>query len=151
MGDSLDDEQGSIVLQYIKRINNAMINDYIDRIYATFASSIQEPRIPLPTTCAWKLIEHPKPCSYKHMSFFIVSECGISWDLSYHVFDDTTDILGGTFLGGIVEHCTSCSLWMEESSGWVTTMCPGSASNFAWGRGGNKNGLKMATRNRVRI
>ena len=151
MGDSLDDEQGSIVLQYIKRINNAMINDYIDRIYATFASSIQEPRIPLPTTCAWKLIEHPEPYSYKHMSFFIVSECGISWDLSSHVFDDTTDILGGTFLGGIVEHCTSCSLWMEESSGWVTTMRPGSASNFAWGRGGNKNGLKMATRNRVRI
>ncbi len=27
MSDSLDDEQGLIVLQYIKRINNAMIND----------------------------------------------------------------------------------------------------------------------------
>ena len=68
-------------------------------------------------------------------------------DLSSHVYDDTTDILGGTFLGGIVEHCTSCSLWMEETTGWVTTLCPGNASNFAWGSIGRRTGLQNATRN----
>jgi len=83
------------------------------------------------------------------MSFFIVSEAGISWDLSSHVYDDTTDILGATFLSGLVEHSTSCSLWIEESSGWVTTTCPGSASNFALGSSGNQNGLKNATRRRI--
>jgi len=83
------------------------------------------------------------------MSFFIVLESGILWDLSSHVYDDTTDILGATFLSGLVEHSTSCSLWMEESSGWVTTMCPGSASNFAWGSSGNQNGLKSTTRRRI--
>jgi len=145
----LDHQQGSIVHRYIQSINSPIINDYFERMYATFHCCIQRPRIPLPTTCAWKLIEHPEPYCYKHMSFFIVSEAGISWDLSSHVYDDTTDILGATFLSGLVEHSTSCSLWIEESSGWVTTTCPGSASNFALGSSGNQNGLKNATRRRI--
>jgi hypothetical protein len=33
--------------------------------------------------------------------------------------------------------------------GWVTTLCPGNASNFAWGRSGNRTGLRNSTRNKV--
>ena len=57
------------------------------------------------------------------------------------------EILGATFLSGLVEHSTSCSLWMEETTGWVTTLCPGNASNFAWGSSGRRTGLPNATRN----
>ena len=80
------------------------------------------------------------------MSYFVVSEAGISWDLSSHVYNDDTGILGATFLSGLVEHSTSCSLWMEETTGWVTTLCPGNASNFAWGSSDRTTGLQNATR-----
>ncbi len=49
------------------------------------------------------------------MSYFVVSEAGVSWDLSSHVYNNVTEILGATFLSGLVEHSTSCSLWMEET------------------------------------
>ena len=65
------------------------------------------------------------------MSYFVVSEAGISWDLSSHVYNDGTGTLGATFLNGLVEHSTSCSLWMEEKSGLVTMCFPGNASNLA--------------------
>ena len=81
------------------------------------------------------------------MSYFVVSEAGISWDLSSHVYNDVKEILGATCLSGLVEHSTSCSLWMEETTGWVTTLCPGNASNFAWGSSGRRKGLQNATRN----
>ena len=100
-------------------------------------------------TCAWKMVDKPELYGYKHLSYFVVSEAGISWDLSSHVYEDVTEILGATFLSGLVEHSTSCSLWIEESTGWVTTLCPGNASNFAWGRSGNRTGLRNSTRNKA--
>jgi hypothetical protein len=145
--DCIDDEQGRIVDDYINTIKSPIISDYFDRMYAMFHASIKRPRIPLPTTCAWKIIEKPEVYGYKHMSYFIVSEAGISWDLSSHVYHDDTEIIGATFLSGLVEHSTSCSLWMEETTGWVTTLCPGNASNFAWGSSGRRKGLQNATRN----
>ena len=147
--DSIDDEQGGIVHAYVKTINSSLIKDYFDRMYAMFHPSIKRPRVPLPTTCAWKVIEKPEVYGSKHMSYFIVSEAGISWDLSSHVYDNVTEILGATFLSGLVEHSTSCSLWMEETTGWVTTLCPGNASNVAWGSSGKNIGLKNATMKRM--
>ena len=81
------------------------------------------------------------------MYYCAVFEAGISWDLFSHVYNNVTEILGATFLSGLVEHSTSCSLWMEETTGWVTTLCPGNASNFAWGSSGRRTGLQNATRN----
>jgi hypothetical protein len=91
---------------------------------------------------AWKLIEDPATFSFKHISYFIVSEAGIAWDLSSNKFKGYVDILGGTFLGSLVEHATSCSLWEEEMSGWVTTICPGSARSSS----GGKNRLQLEVR-----
>jgi hypothetical protein len=73
-------------------------------------------------------------------------EAGIAWDLSSNVFEGNVEILGGTFMGSLVEHATSSSLWEEEKSGWVTTICPGSATNFVWGSSGGKNWLQFEAR-----
>ena len=59
------------------------------------------------------------------------------------MFTEEIGIIGGTFQGKLVEHVTSCSLYVELSSGWVTTLCPGNAINFAWGTSGGNNRLKM--------
>jgi hypothetical protein len=34
-------------------------------------------------------------------------------------------------------------LYEEVHTGWVTTLCPGNASNIAWGTSGGKNKLKL--------
>ncbi len=36
---------------------------------------------------------------------------------------------------------------MEETTGWVTTLRPGNASNFAWGSSDRRIGLQNAIRN----
>jgi hypothetical protein len=97
--------------------------NYFERMYLTFNGVLHKPITPLPTTYAWKLIENPAPFSFKHISYFIISEAGIAWDLSSNVFEENVEILGGRYLGSLVEHATSCSLWEEEMSGWVTTIC----------------------------
>jgi len=130
---------GQIVSDYIKTSDSPVLLNYFDRMYSTFNSVLCKPIMPLPTTCAWKLIEDPARFSFKHISYFIVSEAGIAWDLSSNIFKGNVDILGGTFLGSLVEHATSCSMWEEEMSGWVTTICPGSATNFVWDSSGGKN------------
>ena len=58
--DSIDDEQGQIVSDYIKTINSSIIEEYFERMYATFGDCLKRPRVPLPTTCAWKIIEKPE-------------------------------------------------------------------------------------------
>jgi hypothetical protein len=147
----IDPEKASIALvhDYAKTQNSPVLNDYLERMYAMFDDRLRHPRVPLPTTCAWKMLEQPELFGYKHMSYFVVSEAGISWDLSSHVYNDVSEIMGATFLSGLVEHATSCSLWIEETTGCVTTLCPGNASNFAWGGSGRKTGLRNATRNKV--
>ncbi len=61
----------------------------------------------------------------------MVVEAEIAWDLSSDLFTEDIGIIGGTFLGKLVEHMTSCSLYEEKSSGWVTTLCPRNACIFA--------------------
>ena len=141
--DCIDREQGEIVNTYLNHINNPIINDYLERMDRTFG--IEKTRVKLPTTCGWKLMEQPEAYGYKHLSFFVVSEAGISWDLSSHSYNERSDILAATFFGSLVEHLTSCSIWMEESSGDVTTICPGTACNIAWGKSGGSKNLKQFT------
>lgn len=130
-----DDNQGKIVHDYINDINDKIINNYSARLYTIFNTCLKSTIWPLFTTCGWKLIEKAEEFSYnKHLSYFIVSKAGISWDLSSHFYKESIPILGAAFLGNLVEHATSCSLWIKESSGCVTTICQGNACNFAWGR-----------------
>ena len=85
----------------------------------------------IPTTCAWRLIEAPEEYGFKHYSFFVITEAGISWDLLSSTMMKCK-ILSGTIYGSLVEHLTSSSIWSEESSGWVTPICPGQSSILAW-------------------
>jgi hypothetical protein len=142
--DCTDEDQGRIVFSYLEQMkNNTLVLDYLKNMYSSFSDVLVSPIIPLPTTCAWKLIEDPDEYNYKHISYFVVVDAGIAWDLSSDVFNDEICIIGGTFLGKLVEHSTSCSLYEEKSSGWVSTLCPGNACNFAWGTSGGSNKLKM--------
>jgi hypothetical protein len=111
-------------------------------MYSTFGDVLVRPIVPLLTTCAWKLIEDPDHFGFNHILYFVVVEAEIAWDLSSDVFTEDIGIVDGTFLGKQVEHVTSCSLYEEKSSGWVTTVCPGNACNFAWGRSGGKQHLQ---------
>jgi hypothetical protein len=83
--DCINDEQGKIVSDYIKNINSSIIEDYFERMYATFAHCLKRPRVPLPTTCAWKIIEKPEAFGFKHCSYFVVSEAGIYLGTCHHI------------------------------------------------------------------
>jgi hypothetical protein len=88
--------------------------------------------------------------SYRYMSFFVVAHAGKAWDLSSTVFSSANEIIGATCLGKLVEHATIYWLWGEIGSGWVTTICPGNAANFALGSSGGKTHLQTKLTNQNR-
>ena len=142
--DCTNTEQGHIVLSYLQTMTNStVVMEYLQRMYSIFSDVLVSPYISLPTTCAWMPIEDPDEYSYKHSSYFVVVDAGIAWDLSSDVFSDEISTISGTFFGKLVEHCTCCSLYVEKSSGGVTTLCPGNACNVAWGTSGGSNKLKL--------
>jgi hypothetical protein len=142
--DCINEEQGLIVLSYLQEMkHNTVVMEYLQRMYSSYGDVIASPILALPTTCCWKRIEDPYEYNYKHISYFVVVDAGIAWDLSSDVFNDEINTISGTFFGKLVEHVTSCSLYEEMHSGWVTTLCPGHACNVAWGTSGGKNKLKL--------
>ena len=97
--DCIDEDQGHIVSDYVRQLKSDNLNKYMNNMYSTFPDVICYPIYPLPTTCVWKLIEDPDEYSYVHKSYFIVSEAGIAWDLSSHVFTDQhIGTVGGIWL-----------------------------------------------------
>ena len=66
--DCLDVEQGRIVSNYMENSDCPVLLNYFERMYSTFNGVLYKPIMPLPTTCAWKLIEDPAPFSFKHIS-----------------------------------------------------------------------------------
>ena len=113
----------------MKMTISTVMMEYLQRMYSSFCDVLVHPLIPFPTTCAWKPIEDPDEYNYKHISYFVIVDAGIAWDLSSDVFSDGISTISGTFFGKLVEHCTSCSLYQEMSSGGVTTLCPENACN----------------------
>jgi hypothetical protein len=147
--DCTNQAQGSLVFHYLQEaVNSTTVLEYFSRMYSTFGDVLVPPINPLPTTCAWKLIEDPDQFGFNHISYFVVVEAGFAWDLSSDVFTEDIGIVGSTFLGKLVENMTSCSLYEEKSSGWVTTVCPGNACNFAWGRSSGKHLLQSRSQSR---
>ena len=137
-------QQGLTVLSYLQQTkNNTVVMEYLQRMYSNFGDIIDSPKLPLPTTCCWKGIEDPAEYSFKHISYFVVVDAGIAWDLSSDVFTHDIGTISGTFFGKLVEHLTSCSLYEEVVTGWVTTLCPGNACNIAWGTSGGSKKLKL--------
>jgi hypothetical protein len=147
--DCTDQAQSSLVFHYLQEASNSTtVMEYFSRMYSTFGDVLVPPIVSLPTTCAWKLIEDPDQFGFNHILYFVVVEAGIAWDLSSNVFTEDIGIVGGIFIRELVEYVTSCSLYEEKSSGWVTTVCPGNACNFAWGRSGGKHHLQSRSQSR---
>jgi hypothetical protein len=144
--DCIDEVQGSLVFAYLQEVvNSTTVLEYFCRMNSTFGDVFVCPIIPLPTTCAWKLIEDTDQFGFNHISYFVVVEARIAWDLSSNLFTEDIGFIGGTFLRKLVEYVTSCLLYEEKSSGWVTTLCPGNACNFAWARSGGSQRLQRCS------
>jgi hypothetical protein len=145
--DCTDEAQGSLVFAYLQEVvNSTTVLEYFCRMCSTFVDVLVRPIIPILATCAWKLIEDLDQFGFNHISYFAVVEAGITWNLSLDLFTEDIGIIGGTFLEKLVEHVTSCLLYEEKSSGWVTTLFPGNACNFAWGRFGGSQQLQRSSR-----
>ncbi len=144
--DCTDEAQGDLVFAYLHEVNSITVLEYFCQMYSSFCDVLVRSIVPLPTTCAWKLIEDPDLFNFNHILYFVVADAGIAWDLLSNVFTEDVGIIGGTFLGKLVEHVTSCSLYEKKTSGWVTTLCPGNACNFAWGSSGSNKQLRRSSR-----
>jgi hypothetical protein len=142
--DKTNEEQGELLSAYVLSQGNECLNKYFDAMRRSFSDVLNNNCLPLCTTCAWTPIEIPEAYSFKHLSFFVICEAGICWDLSSDIFASGINVLGGTFFGSLVEHCTSCSLYSEEVSGWVTPICKGCGTNLAWGSSSGQRKLKEA-------
>jgi hypothetical protein len=65
--DCTDEEQGEIVCEYLQDVRCPILQEYFSRMHSIFNEILVRPIIPLPTTCAWKLIENPEQFSFKHI------------------------------------------------------------------------------------
>jgi len=157
--DCTDEDIGGMVRQYLEDSDSPKLVAYFDRQFKLFEDRLSNDKTkksnkrykyPLPTTCAWQLIETPEEYSFRHIQSFVVQGAGVSWDISSDVLADSK-IVSGTFYGLLVRHLTSCSLYEEISSGGVTTIMPGMAANAAWGSSGGWKYLKTTGRERQQL
>ena len=128
--DYVSKEVAKIVREYLEVCGSQKLRDFFLRMDSTF--DLKE-KIPLPTTCCWKLLEQLEGNGYRHHQYFAVTEGNLAFDLSsdvYKKFDDDV-LLGGTFLGSLTSHLTTCSYWEHETK--VTLRCPGLFALAAWG------------------
>ena len=111
--DCTNSEQENIFWNYISSLGNLSIIKYDQKLRSTFPQKNMKNKIPLPTTCVWTIIEQAP--SFNHHSYFVVADTGTSFDLSSNVFQNGYEYLCSTFFGSLVEHVTSCSIWIEET------------------------------------
>jgi hypothetical protein len=69
--DCTNEVQGNIISDYVQVSQSKMVYEHLSKMFVNFEAQLHRPTIPLPTTCAWKLIENPAPFSYRHNSFFV--------------------------------------------------------------------------------
>jgi hypothetical protein len=92
--DCTNAEQGHIVLSYLQKMTNStVVMEYLQRMYSHFCDVLVSPLIPYTTTCAWKPTEDPDEYNYKHISYFVIVDAEIAWDLSSDVFSDGNIVL----------------------------------------------------------
>ena len=133
--DETSTETGILINEYLLSIDHYAMHDYFNEmrlIYPEYSKN----RYPLPATCCWSLIDPGGISSlFVHKQHFIVTESGISFDISSDVLHHGERQLGGTFYGKLASHLTSCSVWVMPEDGWVTTINTGIA-NMGWGQNG---------------
>lgn len=133
--DVVDKETNDLVMDYVANCNCPILQAYFDKLFDMFDDVLpdQGRRVPLPTTCAYKLIE--KLEGVEHHQYFVVE--GLALDLSSNVFDnDAFEYIGNTFLGRLSWHNTSAPIAICKKTGYVTTNMQGLCGLQAWGSSG---------------
>ena len=141
--DHVCDLVSHIVQDYVDNYCNEIIQDYLKRVLRitmerNHKDSKKKPkkRIPLPTTCPWKLLECPEKSGWGLLQYFVMTEAGVAWNLSSSTFMRGVEILRATFFGCLCGHVTSAPIWINLKTGGVTTICPGPEALAAWGSSG---------------
>jgi hypothetical protein len=57
--DCTDKDQGQLISVYLQHSQSQIVDEYLCRMHDSFEDQLDRPMIPLPTTCACKLIEDP--------------------------------------------------------------------------------------------
>ena len=133
--DECSDEVGKLVKQYISQCGNSSLKNYFLELERCFPN-YNTKRFPLPTTCCWSLHD-PDQFSrmFSHKQHFIIEEAGVSYEISSDNMLNGERQLGGTIYGKLARHLTSCSVWVNQEDGWITTINPG-VSATGWGQSG---------------
>ena len=123
--DETSDEIGSLITELVADVDNPPLTQYFAETRAVFPEYNKE-RYPLPTTCCWSLHDPESMCAlFSHKQHFIITEAGVSFDISSDTMKQGERQLGGTFYGKVPSHLTSCSVWVNEEDGFVSTINPG--------------------------
>ena len=132
--DVVDKETDDIVMDYVDDCDCPILQAYFDKLFAMYYDVLPEGhRVPLPTTCAYKLIEQLE--GLEHHQYFVVE--GLALELSSNVFDnDVFEYIGNTFLGRLAWHNTSAPIAICKKTGYVTTNMQGLCGLQAWGSSG---------------
>ena len=120
----------NVVSDYIKKHPNKRYYEYYIRRYQTMFPT--EDRYPRPTTCCWKLNEDDS--AWHHHQFFLNITCGIAFNLSSTVFSQRTPLIGCTFFGKFIHHCTSIPIYVSVDGSKVRLKPTKKQYNFAWGK-----------------
>ena len=146
--DQMDKVISRHVINYLDQCHSPTLQAYFEKVLDMYKDILVlkdgDVRIPLHTTCAYKLIEQPEDKLVVHHSYFIVE--GMALDLSSNVFaNNNFDYVANTFLGKLAWHCTTLSTWEDKLHGHVTTLMPGLAANQGWGSSGGYAYIRATT------
>ena len=87
----------------------------------------------MPTTCVWVEKDGIAVVRIRRLQYVVLTVVGAAWAITLDVLGATPPGVTGTFMGGLVGHVTSWSIWVQESNGYMTTLCPGNFNARAWG------------------
>jgi hypothetical protein len=147
MKDITDKETGQTCMDYIKNCDCPLLQTYYETLAYMYKDILPEGRLPLPTTCAYKMIESDEKIEY--YQYFVVE--GLALELSSDVFNNTEfEYVGNTFFGRLAWHHTTASLTVCKKTKWVTTNMEGLVGLQAWGSSGGYAYLKASGAERDR-
>ncbi len=71
---------------------------------------------------------------YVHFQHFLNVTASIATDISLYIFSEIISQVGTTLFGSLVEHCSTCPLWIRRRDGMVCVTPPNGKMyyNFAW-------------------
>ena len=148
--DECSDDVGSLITPYVVQLGNLALTNYFEEMRLCFPE-YNKKRYPLPTTCCWSLHD-PEHFSrlFSHKQHFIIEEGRVTYEISSDAMLHGERQLGGTIYGKLARHLTSCSVWVNQDDGSITTFNPG-VSATGWGQSGGYAYQKRRGRERTEL